>query len=1271
MENHSSGLRGVIHAGRSQLAGFVAPKPKPPSDKAAVEDADAKSAPGLRSLSPVYDPDDHSGYVDILEVELRREGDGAPLNVALTGHYGSGKSSVLLETQARLTRDDVHVINLSLPSLGVGDGRIPRDGDASIDKTNLIQKEIVKQLLYRRKPSAAPASRYNRLDVLDRGSARRSSLTLAGYASLLALLVGVPGKLHDSIPAQAWRWIDTHSVDHISTIIQWLSLAVVFGAVYGTSMWLHRILQQRLRITELGGGAGPATVKLSESSTSFFDEYLDEIVYFFQTSGTNVVIFEDLDRFKDPHIFETLRELNLLLNNAEQTGSTSIKFVYAIRDSIFEQLDQTAGTDTDNPQAEPDEETRRESRRLITTNRTKFFDLVIPIVPFISHRTSRDLMTAELASVPDDHRPGVGVVDAVSAHITDMRLIKNICNEYDIFRVRILRKEGLRELTPDKLFASIVYKNLFLHDYENVRNGTSLLDDMYEAYRNWVGHRVVVASRTEKAKRLELRRLDAIATRSERLGRRLQTVMVARSPNSPTERQITPSIGGKTYSWDEVAKLDFWKALVTGSTQLTVTYPHYYDSGNFTVEQVETLLGESLDVESWKRNDRQALRNAIREAAESQRWARHATMAEAVQVEETFPYEGESVTLADVADRLFDGAPVVPDLIWKGFIDENFTLYVTQFPGDSSASAMNFIIRCVQPNVMDVNYHFGDGEDSDHSDIQAALSTERVRILNGQSIFNIELFDYLLEREPDELRDPIRRLAASADDDREFIDAYVGSGSHVATFIGLLSGRWAGIFDYLLGQEPEAADAALVSAALASVDTSVNYDLNHEHRTFLASVLGELPIVQQTVPTEQAVAIATVLAAHSVAAPEIGKVQQPLRRELIARSNYTITLGNLQTIIGPDRSISLDTFKESGPAGVYENLLANLSSYLDVVRDSQDAYAVADNGHFGAVLTDAHGSDPSVTKAVADLAHTSCLIAAHDSVEPAIWRPLVEAGRFVLWAGNLNAYTAEYGFDATLGSRLGAANLLAAGDADDRKTLALSILGAINLADEVKLRLVKELELAPSAIDAASVPSGAHPLIPQLVRAELVPDDASAYAVLGDDWNTKHALICVSRTFKAYMLETQLEVNDLHIISWAMTPDDVKAAVIDNLDVLSPMIGPKGASQYLRWASTQGLVVAPKWIEFLVMKSDSPNPAAAIRLLKHHAASMDVDTLRRILDALGGGFAQITSVGRDRPTVPDLDGMEAVLNRFRSEGIVSRFHHDGKRSRYRVSKHHS
>ena len=41
---------------------------------------------------------------------------------------------------------------------------------------------------------------------------------------------------------------------------------------------------------------------------SVFNRYLDELVYLFQTTGYNIVVLEDLDRFKNTRIFSKLRE---------------------------------------------------------------------------------------------------------------------------------------------------------------------------------------------------------------------------------------------------------------------------------------------------------------------------------------------------------------------------------------------------------------------------------------------------------------------------------------------------------------------------------------------------------------------------------------------------------------------------------------------------------------------------------------------------------------------------------------------------------------------------------------------------------------------------------------------------------------------------------------------------------------------------------------------------------------------------------------------------
>ena len=49
-----------------------------------------------------------------------------------------------------------------------------------------------------------------------------------------------------------------------------------------------------------------------EKTASYFDKYMDEVLYLFAQSEANVVVFEDLDRFDDVYIFEKLREIEKL-----------------------------------------------------------------------------------------------------------------------------------------------------------------------------------------------------------------------------------------------------------------------------------------------------------------------------------------------------------------------------------------------------------------------------------------------------------------------------------------------------------------------------------------------------------------------------------------------------------------------------------------------------------------------------------------------------------------------------------------------------------------------------------------------------------------------------------------------------------------------------------------------------------------------------------------------------------------------------------------------
>lgn len=114
---------------------------------------------GLVPLVPVHVPEQHKVYSDelvsLLEDDERRK---RVWNIALTGGYGSGKSSVLAGVRERLAS---RVVEISLSSLSdVGVQPFDRQSNAL---TNYIQKEIVKQLLYRERPISVPGSRFRRI----------------------------------------------------------------------------------------------------------------------------------------------------------------------------------------------------------------------------------------------------------------------------------------------------------------------------------------------------------------------------------------------------------------------------------------------------------------------------------------------------------------------------------------------------------------------------------------------------------------------------------------------------------------------------------------------------------------------------------------------------------------------------------------------------------------------------------------------------------------------------------------------------------------------------------------------------------------------------------------------------------------------------------------------------------------------------------------------------------------------------------------------------
>lgn len=408
-------------------------------------------------LSPHYDEEHHGIYVRKLEQAVMLP---EVRNIALTGGYGTGKSSVIQGLIERIHSSKefkkIRPIVISLPTTQIAD-----ESDSGDNRTDRIQREIVKQLLYRSNPQKMRGSQYRRI----------THVTATQRATVCFIVAAILTSIFWLLAKPNWHW---HWSQGGSLWGYWQP-AVVQTILWGLTFYIDWIWVNKPALKGLQ--FGPAKLELEKNDSSYFDKYLNEIIYYFEVSRTNLVIFEDLDRFDDPYIFDALHELNELINISlgqerfTEQKHPSVKFLYTTRDSIFEH--KTKGILEDN--------NARYSHQLEIENRTKFFDAIVPIVPFSTTHNAYEYLKYLLNDRPIaiDQK----LLEIVGSEISDYRLLANIVSEFQIFIERISTSWGgnkeVEEFLNDHadyLFAFIVYKNTHLTDYEKIQTGESNID---------------------------------------------------------------------------------------------------------------------------------------------------------------------------------------------------------------------------------------------------------------------------------------------------------------------------------------------------------------------------------------------------------------------------------------------------------------------------------------------------------------------------------------------------------------------------------------------------------------------------------------------------------------------------------------------------------------------------------------------------------------------------------------------------------------------------
>lgn len=1182
----------------------------------------------LARLTPKFDEKRHRVYYDLLSRAVDDEG---VRNVALTGAYGTGKSSVLDELRRHRQRD---MVEISLSTISP-----PRHGDkgdnAGNAEINLIQKEIVKQLLYRLPSHKTPRSKFRRASKPQTAREWTFASLVSALMVTLALVLGLLQPLVEPVVSEPWG-----------------QPVLVYIVIAGALAWIISAVRKLLTggsTMSASVGAGITSVTLSSASSTYFDEYLDEIVYFFQASRTKIVVIEDIDRFDDVEIFDTLRSLNVLLNSSSSLGR--IVFVYAIRDSVFEQIEGVRNPDKDDPV--------RQAVRI--GGRPKFFDVIIPVVPFVNADNARDLMSRAMKS--GDFSISPAAIRMSARYTADMRLIHNIRNEFEVYRNRLIAPQThVYGISDDLVFAMVVFKNVFPTDFEKIRHKGSTLDHLYESWRDLV--RVNLGSEVDRLNKL--RKESMLGETAEKRAQQWARLFQKRVQVLESGLQAVHGSGAVVGLVGEVDELKLresaaWTAIASGEPlRLRAKVPQGQTLGfTFAIDQLAVLLGIPLQSTEWASVDSENVEKEILACEENIRFLRHHTWEElAVRPEFTLQRGDEELTFNDLISAELC-SPLVEDLVRHGFITSHFALYTSMYYGTHlGPEALEYIRRCVEPGKPDILFELSEDAVQQLLTDQGAENDDAAEVFRDPSMRNVSIVDYLLKNRPLAVGAIAKELARWGTEEAEFVAIYCSKGQVPGSLLAALAAYWSGILHYTIVKAPlpaekrvPAADAvlgALVKSVAYSVDTSVR-DFLEEHATKLDSVISPAS-------SEEAAIRLGIFLACDARLLDVAPLNSIARDFVLDNGLYAVTRGNLLEL-NHHGSIALDELRDTDKR-VYSHAVAHLNDYLEAFSEDATAHTIDDPLQFAEILRQAGQSGPAAdVRRLVSYSSANCVVPELTEVPSVVWPTIMAMGRTSATFRNIQSYINDVGaVDEALADFLEKHDVIECDEdsdpLEDRRRIAQHLLNASDVLPDGDARIELALQLAPGEFPADGIVADRGTFAKRLIEEQLVPDDEETFSSsLMADWPSREAAIAVSGGFVSFVSPKTLPASQVPLmLTSALVPSEAKKIVVQRLtEYLSS--GTKAEAEEIASAlNKNGWRVASVRIEALIGQGVS---AAQIIPLLARSSSISPDEMRALLRMMGQPYSSLADPSHRPVYVPNDRAHHELVDRLRGITVSS------------------
>lgn len=639
---------------------------------------------GYVGLGPTDDAENVSEYLRAMEWAIN---DKSVTNIALAGPYGAGKSSII-NTFLR-KHPSIKYINISLAAFRENNQEEIGGGGGNFEK--LLEEGILKQLFYKVHYSKIPQSRYRKLHKVSFWtSLLRVLFTLALIISVTFLLA--PAKIEEAISA----YLGT-----MSNLLGWNELEqITFASGFGLIIIiiltsLFRWINTKWKSIEINV-ADKAVIKANEVGEALsLNKNMDEILYFFEETDYSLVVIEDLDRFDTPEVYTKLREINKIINEYDAIRRR-IVFIYALKDNIFHNED-----------------------------RTKFFDFIIPVVPYIDATNSGEYLKQRLDEIKSTGME-FDITDEyimnVAPFISDMRVLNSICNEFIVFKKTIKDSQDLWKLQDVQMLSIMIFKNMYPEEFALLQGTDGIVKKAYADRNDFI--------KTASAD-LQKEILDAEEERRKSDSQEMlhaEDVKLAFIQKIVGEKGVFTRIQGTkgNFTRGDILKGGFSLTQIgVGAATVYYRQPYYYGGeSSDTINEIEKVTC-SDGVTYFEKCDRAIARDKKRRKQIAQNLLdkqRQLYELRSKPMKMLIKEYGADEVLGDDVRK----NKLLVFMLRHGYIDDTYQMYINYFlPGSITADELNFII-----NIR--NY--------------AGATDWNYRIIHPRNVIS-RLFDYELEQQ--------------------------------------------------------------------------------------------------------------------------------------------------------------------------------------------------------------------------------------------------------------------------------------------------------------------------------------------------------------------------------------------------------------------------------------------------------------------------------------------------------------------------------------------